>query len=60
MGDDRVLVVVNLDAHHTQSGWVSVDAAAMGMEPGSHFRVRDVLRSETFAWKGGATWQELQ
>jgi starch synthase (maltosyl-transferring) len=55
-GDDRILVVVNLDPHHTQSGTVYVDALALGMEPGTHFRVRDVLRSETYAWKGGGNY----
>jgi starch synthase (maltosyl-transferring) len=35
---------------------VNVDAAAIGMEPGAHFRVRDVLRGETYAWKGGGNY----
>jgi starch synthase (maltosyl-transferring) len=55
-GDDRILVVVNLDPHHAQSGWVTVDAAAMGMEAGAHFRVRDVLRNESYHWKGGGNY----
>ena len=54
--DDRVVVVVNLDPLNTQAGWVTIDAAAMGLAPDAHFRVRDVLRDESWHWKGGANY----
>ncbi len=31
--DNLVLVVVNLDPHHAQAGWVELDLAALGLEP---------------------------
>jgi starch synthase (maltosyl-transferring) len=55
-GDDRVLVVVNLDPHHPQSGWVTVDAAALGLEPGAALAMQDLLGGETFSWRAGANY----
>ena len=31
-GENAVLVVVNLDPHHAQSGWVTLDLAALGLD----------------------------
>ncbi len=31
-GENAALVVVNLDPHHTQSGWVTLDLAALGVD----------------------------
>ena len=58
-GDDRVLVVVNLDPHNVQSGWVNVDAAALGLDPSSTFRVRDELAGATYTWRGGGNFVRL-
>ena len=51
-GDDRVLMVVNLDPRDTQSGWVSLDLAQLGLDPDTPFSVRDALSGETYAWRG--------
>ena len=51
-GDDRVLVVVNLDPRDTQSGWVSLDLEQLGLEADMPFSVRDALSGETYAWRG--------
>jgi starch synthase (maltosyl-transferring) len=55
-GDDRVLTVVNLDPRHTQSGWVTVDPAPLGLEPGAAFRVHDRLGGDAYEWKAAANF----
>ncbi|MFI6874362.1 maltotransferase domain-containing protein [Streptomyces sp. NPDC050400] len=52
-GANTVLVVVNLDPHHTQEATVRLDCALLGVEPDAPFRVRDELTGATYTW--GAT-----
>ncbi|MFF3492215.1 maltotransferase domain-containing protein [Streptomyces sp. NPDC002795] len=52
-GSNTVLVVVNLDPHHTQEATVHLDCEALKVAPDSTFRVHDALTGETYAW--GAT-----
>jgi starch synthase (maltosyl-transferring) len=59
VGDDRVLVVVNLDPRNVQSGWVSVDPAPLGLEPGARVRVHDRLGGDAFDWQAGANFVML-
>ncbi|MGW7072139.1 maltotransferase domain-containing protein [Streptomyces sp. NPDC054855] len=47
---DTVLVVVNLDPHHTQEATVRLDCTRLGITPGTTFRVRDELSDATFTW----------
>jgi starch synthase (maltosyl-transferring) len=54
--DDRVLVVVNLDPHQAQSGWVTVDAATLGVDPGATFDVHDRLGGDIYAWRPGGNF----
>ena len=42
-GDDVVLVVVNLDPHHTHRAWLDLDLAALGLAAGRPFQVHDLL-----------------
>ncbi len=59
-GDDRVVVVVNLDPHNPQSGWVALDPAALGVEPGAAFAVRDELSGATYTWNAGRNFVMLE
>ncbi|MFD5818589.1 alpha-1,4-glucan--maltose-1-phosphate maltosyltransferase [Streptomyces sp. NPDC127038] len=49
-GDDTVVVVANLDPHHTRQATVSLDMPRLA--PGEHARVpvRDELTGETYNW----------
>ncbi|MGW7271603.1 alpha-1,4-glucan--maltose-1-phosphate maltosyltransferase [Streptomyces sp. NPDC054864] len=47
---DTVLVVVNLDPHHTQEATVRLDPTRLNIAPGSSFRVRDELSDTTYTW----------
>ncbi|MEY9838901.1 starch synthase (maltosyl-transferring) [Streptacidiphilus sp. EB103A] len=40
-GEDAVLVVVNLDPHHTHEATVSLDLPALGLDPGDQSAVSD-------------------
>ncbi|MGD6756053.1 alpha-1,4-glucan--maltose-1-phosphate maltosyltransferase [Streptomyces sp. BH105] len=52
-GSNTVLVVVNLDPHHTQEATVRLDCDALKVSPDSTFRVCDELTGRTYTW--GAT-----
>jgi len=48
---DTVVVVVNLDPHHTQEGQIFLDLHALGLAHGEHaFAAHDELSGQTFAW----------
>ncbi|CAM5515226.1 alpha-1,4-glucan:maltose-1-phosphate maltosyltransferase 1 [Streptomyces spiroverticillatus] len=49
-GSNTVLVVVNLDPHHTQEATVSLDMPALGLDWHSVVPVRDELTGETYHW----------
>ncbi|WP_380566355.1 alpha-1,4-glucan--maltose-1-phosphate maltosyltransferase [Streptacidiphilus jeojiensis] len=49
-GEDTVLVVVNLDPHHTHHATVTLDLAELGLAPDSRFEVQDRLSGERYRW----------
>ncbi|HEX3097660.1 MAG TPA: alpha-1,4-glucan--maltose-1-phosphate maltosyltransferase [Usitatibacter sp.] len=51
-GDDRILVAVNLDPANAQSGWVSLDLAALGIAEFGPYTVEDLLTGERYQWWG--------
>ncbi len=54
-----VLVVVNLDPHHTQSGWTALDLEALGLDPGQPYQVHDLLTGAMYLWHGARNYVEL-
>ncbi|WP_276573918.1 maltotransferase domain-containing protein [Streptomyces sp. 135] len=58
-GDDLVLVVANLDPHHTQEGTVSLDMPRLGLDWHESVPVRDELGGETYHW-GSANYVRLR
>jgi len=58
--DNLILTVVNLDPHHVQMGWVSVDLAGLGIEPGVTYQVHDLLTGARYLWHGSRNYVELQ
>ncbi|EPD64070.1 alpha-1,4-glucan--maltose-1-phosphate maltosyltransferase [Streptomyces sp. HGB0020] len=49
-GQDTVLVVVNLDPHHTQEATVSLDMPQLGLEWHAFMSAHDELTGETYHW----------
>ena len=54
-----IIVVVNLDLHHVQSGWVSVPLAALDIDPHQAYMVQDLLSDDKFIWEGERNYVEL-
>jgi starch synthase (maltosyl-transferring) len=55
---DIVLVVVNLDPAHTQSGRINVPLGSWGLDGRQSFRVRDLLSGAEYTWTG--EWNYVQ
>ncbi|TQK51756.1 alpha-1,4-glucan:maltose-1-phosphate maltosyltransferase [Streptomyces sp. SLBN-118] len=58
-GPNTVLVVANLDPHHTQEATVSLDMPHLGLDWHESAPVRDELTGETYHW-GRATYVRLE
>jgi starch synthase (maltosyl-transferring) len=54
-----IVVVVNLDPHHTQSGWVDIPLAAFDLDPDHPYQVHDLLSNTRFIWNGTRNYVEL-
>lgn len=54
-----ILVVVNLDPYHTQSGWLSVPIAELGIVPNQPYLVHDLLSEDKFIWQAERNYVEL-
>src|SRR5690606_11906193 len=58
-GAETVLVTVNLDPHHVQSGWLELDLAALGLPDQQSFQVHDLLSGARFLWQGPRNFVSL-
>lgn len=47
-----IIAVVNLDPHHTQSGWVELPLADLGLDLAQPFQVHDLLTDARYLWHG--------
>lgn len=54
-----ILVAVNLDPHHRQSGWVRLPLNEFGLDPGQPYLVHDLLSDDKYIWKGESNYIEL-
>lgn len=57
--DNIILTVVNLDAHHIQSGWVTLNLELLGIEPEASYQVHDLVTGARFLWHGARNYVEL-
>jgi starch synthase (maltosyl-transferring) len=57
--DEAILVAANLDPHHTQSGWVTLDLGQIGLDDSSRYQVHDLLTDARYLWHGGRNYVEL-
>ncbi len=51
-GSGTILVVVNLDPRHTQSGWVELPLEEFGLGDAAPFQGHDLLSGARFLWQG--------
>ncbi len=54
-----ILVVVDLDPHHTQSGWVELPLDEFGLDPAQPYQVHDLLSNARYVWSGPRNYVEL-
>ena len=54
-----LLIVVNLDPYHKQSGWVKVPIQQLGIESGQSYLVHDLLGDGKYIWQGEKNYVEL-
>lgn len=60
--DDRanlILVVVNLDPHHTQSGFVNLPLSELEIPADRGYEAEDLLSGERYLWNGPRNYVEL-
>jgi starch synthase (maltosyl-transferring) len=57
---DTVVCVVNLDPHHTQSGWVDLRLDELGIDPSHPYQLADLIGDDTYIWNGGHNYVELR
>jgi starch synthase (maltosyl-transferring) len=58
-GENRLLIVANLDPFNAQAGWVRLNGAALGLHEGSRYLVHDLLTDARWPWQGTAGWVRL-
>ena len=56
---NQVLVVVNLDPHHLQSGFVELPLDEMRIDPVQPYQVHDLLTDARYLWHGPRNYVEL-
>jgi starch synthase (maltosyl-transferring) len=54
-----IVVLVNLDAFHTQTGWVHLDLDSLGLDANHAFQAHDLLGDGRFLWQGSRNYVEL-
>jgi starch synthase (maltosyl-transferring) len=56
---DMIFVVVNLDPHNRQAGWVTVDVDALHLGTEESYQVHDLLTDARYVWHGSRNFVEL-
>jgi starch synthase (maltosyl-transferring) len=58
-GANAVLVVVNLDPHHSHAGWMELSFDDLGLDPRQPYQVHDLLSGARYLWQGARNYVEL-
>jgi starch synthase (maltosyl-transferring) len=56
---NAILTVVNLDFRYTQSAWVRVPIADLGIEPGEQYQVHDLISDARYLWTGESNFVQI-
>ncbi|MDN5871920.1 MAG: alpha-1,4-glucan--maltose-1-phosphate maltosyltransferase [Nitrococcus sp.] len=57
--DNVILVVVNIDPHHTRAGWVELPLEELQLLPDHPYQVHDLLSDTRYLWQGARNYVEL-
>lgn len=58
-GTNQVLVVVNLDPHYKQSGFISLPLDELGIDSRQPYQAHDLLTDARYLWQGTRNYVEL-
>jgi starch synthase (maltosyl-transferring) len=58
-GEDALIVGVNLDPFHTQSGWVRIPVERLGLKPREPYLVHDLIGDDKYVWEGERNFIEI-
>jgi starch synthase (maltosyl-transferring) len=58
-GDNAVLVVVNLDPHHVQRGWITIPLEDFGLQAHHPYQMHDLISGARYLWNGPRNYVEL-
>jgi starch synthase (maltosyl-transferring) len=53
------IMVVNIDPHHRQSGWVRLPLEHLEIDPRTPFLAHDLLTDDRYIWQGAVNYVEL-
>jgi starch synthase (maltosyl-transferring) len=54
-----IVVAVNLDPHHTQSGWLELPSEELGLDPQQPFQMHELLTNARYLWQGKRNYVQL-
>ena len=54
-----IVVAVNLDPHHVQSGWLELPSEELGLDPEQTFQMHDLLTDARYLWQGKRNYVQL-
>jgi starch synthase (maltosyl-transferring) len=57
--ENVILIVVNLDPEHRQSGFLHLDLHELGIDHGRPYQVHDLLTGARYLWRGPDNYVEL-
>ncbi len=58
-GENSLIIVVNLDPFHTQSGWVRVPVKELGLDEHQPYLVHDLIGDDKYIWEGERNFVEI-
>jgi starch synthase (maltosyl-transferring) len=54
-----IVVVVNLDPHHSQSGWVELDTESLNLDSQQPYQMHELLTNARYLWHGARNFVQL-
>ncbi|HET9917036.1 MAG TPA: alpha-1,4-glucan--maltose-1-phosphate maltosyltransferase [Candidatus Binatia bacterium] len=54
-----IVVVVALDPHHSQSGWVELSTRELGLDPREPYQMHELLTGARFLWHGARNYVQI-
>lgn len=59
-GQNKLLIIVNLDPLYTQSGWIKVPLEVFGLTDGDPYVLHDLIIDQRYSWRGDWNFVELR